>query len=135
MTILCRKSCRAIKLCRSETALALKQRRMSLIFPLLKSVPEEKADFLGSNGHETHSRKRGRKVVTEKLVRRTIPRSKSAWQPQEERNTGASYQLLCSATLSRRNGRAGISSEDNCKTLEKYARPCEKELRTTMVYQ
>lgn len=73
--------------------------------------------------------------MKEKLVRKTIPRSKSAWQPQEERNTGAAYQLLCSATPSRRNGRAGIRSEGNCKTLEKYARPCEKELRTTMVYQ
>lgn len=105
--------------------------KVSLIFPLLNSVPKEKDDFLWGNGHET--RNRGRKKVKGKLVWRTIPgRRKSAWQPQDERNT---EQLLCSATLSRRNSRAEMRSEDNHKTLEKDARSCEKDSWTTVVYQ
>lgn len=58
--------------------------KVSLIFPLLNSVTEEKADFLRGNGHDIHSRNRGRKKVTEKLVRKTIPgRKKSATGGEE----------------------------------------------------
>lgn len=60
--------------------------KVSPIFLLLNSVPEEKAACFWGKGRETHSRKRrGRKKVKEESVRRTTPgRKKAAWQPGGE---------------------------------------------------
>lgn len=112
--------------------------KVSLIFPLRRRLTSYGAwewpirrHETWNNGHET--RNRGRKKVKGKLVWRTIPgRRKSAWQPQDERNT---EQLLCSATLSRRNSRTEMRSEDNRKTLEKDVRSREKDSWIKMVYQ
>lgn len=71
--------------------------KVSSIFLLLNSVPEEKAARFWDKRHETHSRKRrGRKKVKEESVRRTTPgRRKAARQPGGE---GPSLQLTgCSA--------------------------------------
>lgn len=84
------------------------------------------------------------KLTPERDVGRRWRKSLSGEPSQGEGNQHGSHRrrtevhlTTCSAQQhwAGRNGRAGTRSEDNCKTLEKDARPCEKDSWTTTIYQ